>query len=627
MPQRFCLLLVLLGILIPAGAQSPARAQSTRRAQSATQPVIRYHFGDNPAWAAPSFNDSAWPVAQNGRWPVPRSGGVIWLRMKIPVPPSSNTPLAVMLENSHRAQQLYFQGRLIGQYGQLPPHRVAVLAPTSSVTAVPNDLVSEPVANIAIRIWYFPSIDLNSRSDTMGVQLGPEQLLQAKLKALHLSALFRLVPLISLDVLYGLVGLALLMFCYWFRRREIFWFSFLLITIPFLDLAEIFLPQFVTHPINLWFYGVPVVLFDAVTMFVSVEFLYALFHLRARSIRILLHLAWILFNVGLLIVLAVDFSSVSTATFFAHLTTLALTFFNFGIFFICIRYFITGPNRAIAFSVALFPLGSELNRSGIHPTLFHIRLFDIGFILAGFGIAALLVQQAIAAWRQGELLRGEIAAAREVQQRLVPQTLPLVPGLQLNAAYLPAAEVGGDFYQVFPLPDGSALVVVADVSGKGLKAAMTGTVALGALRLLANESRSPSYILTRLNAELAKSPDGGFITCLCAHLAPNGTLTVANAGHLSPYRNGEEIPLDSGLPLGITEAAEYPQTTLQLNPGDQLTFLSDGVIEARNPSGELYGFDRTQAISQQTAEQIAHAASAFGQEDDITVLTLTLAPA
>ena len=238
----------------------------------------------------------------------------------------------------------------------------------------------------------------------------------------------------------------------------------------------------------------------------------------------------------------------------------------------------------------------------------------------------MLIKSALAAWRHANRLRGEIAAAREVQQRLVPANLPTLPGLYLDATYLPATEVGGDFYQVFPLPDGATLLVIGDVSGKGLKAAMTGTVALGALRSLAQEILSPARILTRLNTQLAQSSDGGFITCLCARIAPSGTMTVANAGHLQPYRNGEEIPLESGLPLGITEAAEYSETSLQLNTGDKLTFMSDGVIEARNPSGELFGFDRTRSISTQSAEQIGHAAKSFGQEDDITVLTLTLAP-
>ena len=203
-------------------------------------------------------------------------------------------------------------------------------------------------------------------------------------------------------------------------------------------------------------------------------------------------------------------------------------------------------------------------------------------------------------------------------------SMPVIPGCQLDAVYLPAAEVGGDFYQAFPLPDGSALIIVGDVSGKGLRAAMTGTLTIGALRTIASDIQTPAALLEKLNQQVFPARQEGFITCLCAHIAPNGTLTVANAGHLSPYRNGEEIPLESGLPLGITESAEYSEKSLQLNPGDKLTFLSDGVLEARNPQGELYGFERTRQIRNQSAQQIAETAQSFGQEDDITVLTLKL---
>ena len=97
---------------------------------------------------------------------------------------------------------------------------------------------------------------------------------------------------------------------------------------------------------------------------------------------------------------------------------------------------------------------------------------------------------------------------------------------------------------------------------------------------------------------------------------------MANAGHLSPYRRGEEIKLESGLPLGLTSDAEYAETVLELAPGDTLTMLSDGVVEAMNPQHQLFGFERTQAISTQSARTIAAAAQEFGQEDDITVLTL-----
>jgi hypothetical protein len=224
-------------------------------------------------------------------------------------------------------------------------------------------------------------------------------------------------------------------------------------------------------------------------------------------------------------------------------------------------------------------------------------------------------------------LGSEMQAARTVQEHLVPQELPVLPEVKLDAAYAPAAEVGGDFYQVFPEPGGSTLLIIGDVSGKGLKAAMTGSVVLGALRSLVQEALSPAQILSRLNHQLAASSDGGFITCLCAHITPEGALTIANAGHLPPYRNGSEIDMPGSLPLGLNPDAQYPEATLTLAPGDTLTFLSDGVVEAQSPTGELFGFDRTRAISTQSAEQIAAAAQVFGQQDDITVLTLTFAPA
>jgi hypothetical protein len=137
-------------------------------------------------------------------------------------------------------------------------------------------------------------------------------------------------------------------------------------------------------------------------------------------------------------------------------------------------------------------------------------------------------------------------------------------------------------------------------------------------------SLSPGPLLQRLNAEMTGSQDGGFITCLCVHIAADGAAILANAGHLLPYRNGEEVPAESGLPLGIVAAAEYAEMRLKLAPGETLTLMSDGVVEARNAAGELFGFARTRAISGDSAEKIAQAAQAFGQEDDITVVTLTL---
>jgi serine phosphatase RsbU (regulator of sigma subunit) len=122
---------------------------------------------------------------------------------------------------------------------------------------------------------------------------------------------------------------------------------------------------------------------------------------------------------------------------------------------------------------------------------------------------------------------------------------------------------------------------------------------------------------------------GGFATCLCADVDANGALRIANAGHLAPYNNSrqttEELLISNGLPLGILAETEYTEDCLHLAPGDTLTFISDGVVEARGPSGDFFGFDRARDLSGQPAREIAAAAQAFGQQDDITVVTLTFA--
>jgi len=176
--------------------------------------------------------------------------------------------------------------------------------------------------------------------------------------------------------------------------------------------------------------------------------------------------------------------------------------------------------------------------------------------------------------------------------------------------------------------------VVGDVSGKGLQAAMNSSTLVGALR---NElSHDPATVLDHLNRVLlgAVSTPGAvpgldsapcFATCLCARVYPDGNLTIANAGHLSPYRDGRELPLPPGLPLGVIADSHYEQTTFQLSRGDRLVFLSDGVVEATNHEGELFGFERTQQVSNEPARYIAQTAQRFGQTDDITVVSLYLA--
>jgi serine phosphatase RsbU (regulator of sigma subunit) len=167
------------------------------------------------------------------------------------------------------------------------------------------------------------------------------------------------------------------------------------------------------------------------------------------------------------------------------------------------------------------------------------------------------------------------------------------------------------------------LVVIGDVSGKGMPAAMTVSLLVGTVRTLAHYTQSPGEILAAMNQRMLARSGGGFTTCLVLRADADGTLTMANAGHIAPYLNGKELPLENGLPLGLSAATTYAESIFQLAPEQQLTMLTDGVVEARDKAGALFGFEATAALSAQTAETIAQAAQAFGQDDDITVLTLT----
>jgi len=217
-----------------------------------------------------------------------------------------------------------------------------------------------------------------------------------------------------------------------------------------------------------------------------------------------------------------------------------------------------------------------------------------------------------------ERVSSELAAARSVQELMIPNEKLVTPGFEVDSIYTPANEVGGDFFHVQSTGDGGLLVVIGDVAGKGLKAAMNVSMLMGALRR--TSERSPAKILESLNRVLTGSES--FTTCQAALFSANGELVMANAGHLPPYLNSQEIALPGGLPLGVVPDVNYDELRLYLHPGDRILLMSDGVVEARQPSGELFGFDRVHNLSNQSAYFIADAAKAFGQEDDITVLTV-----
>jgi hypothetical protein len=267
---------------------------------------------------------------------------------------------------------------------------------------------------------------------------------------------------------------------------------------------------------------------------------------------------------------------------------------------------------------------------------FHIRLywFPFGISVHLVQIANLLIAVVIALLLLRRLLRSvkrqremalDVKQAQEVQQVILPEAHTTLPGFAIESVYRPAREVGGDFFQIIPHPtDGSVLIVAGDVSGKGLKAGMLVALLVGAIRTAARFSEDPLVVLGELNQRLMGRADAQ-ATCLALRITADGGATLANAGHVAPYLDGEELPMEGALPLGMLEGAEPSLMRFELKAGDRLVLISDGIAEAMDENGKLFGFERVHALlrTATTAAEVAGAAQAFGQEDDISVIAVT----
>jgi serine phosphatase RsbU (regulator of sigma subunit) len=257
---------------------------------------------------------------------------------------------------------------------------------------------------------------------------------------------------------------------------------------------------------------------------------------------------------------------------------------------------------------------------------------DKGIDFAAFGIMFVLILSYVfliiylrGTGMESFRMHNELAQAQELQQVILPESHLALPGLMIESEYRPAREVGGDFFQMIPHRcDDSLLIVAGDVAGKGLKAGMLVALLVGAIRTAAQYDPDPTAILSSLNLLLMGRNDAQ-ATCLALRISKDGAVTLANAGHIAPYLNGEPLPMEGALPLGMIEGAESSVMHFQLKPGDRLTLLSDGVAEATDANGRLFGFDRVNELLSKatTAAEVAAAAQAFGQEDDISVISVT----
>lgn len=199
-------------------------------------------------------------------------------------------------------------------------------------------------------------------------------------------------------------------------------------------------------------------------------------------------------------------------------------------------------------------------------------------------------------------MMNDLETAREIQRQLLPSGAKEIPGLDLATAYVPARELGGDFYDLLPYGVGRLAIANGDVSGKGTAAALYGSLAIGILRELVHDNEiSPSEMLEQLNSRLlAARLDARFIAMQFAvYDAALRELTIANAGGTLPLliRNRDVTEINvAGMPLGLLPEAEYEQVTLSLSPGDVVVFASDGIHESMNKEQEEYGVDRLMGL-------------------------------
>ena len=683
--RRLWFAFLLLPLLAPcATAQSAPASDSSRNfpiasAKNGAQQIVlgnsaqalmgpwKFRTGDDLAWAQPGFNDTAWAdyTLQAQGWPEsilperneydPGWGGhgyggapsYGWYRIHVSLGRASSS-LSLLVPTVDSAYTIYWDGHKLGGYGD-PSRRWAYLDPRTQMFLVPSSLASAGDHVLAVRAWDMPLVFVGShRGGLRGAPLLADGATAPRIKqlALRLRQL-NLAVTAATEVLPCLLValISLLLFFYNRKHREYLWAGLTLMSLPFSD-SLVVLDGFSATG---WLKEAPFFIANALS---ASAFLFSLLALqwllaledrpRMRAANLiagsLSFLLWTAFTLnGEWISSVRAYSFLFTATEISLLPWLA-----------CLSWMaVAGIRKLRREAWLMLSPGAVMSvwalwaflANGRLPTLVVIVVNDVLALLMPASVLAILIYRFVRQWREHQRIEGELQQAQAVQALLVPERLPQTPGYRVEGTYLPASQVGGDFYQVLPLPEGGLMVVLGDVSGKGLRAAMVVSMAVGAVRAIAKETAEPAEILTRLNRELTGNLKSGFVTCLCARFDADGKVTVANAGHLPPWVNGKEFAMPGALPLGMLAEQGYESQSFQMNDGDAIFVMSDGVVEARSEQdGQLFGFERISDLLKAdrlrgealkgpakpiTAAEVATAAQAFGQEDDISVLSVT----
>ncbi len=598
--------------------------------------------GDDPSYASPDFDDSGWTRFDPYSHISLVCGGdqpdVVWYRLHMRVDPAA-TGLALSAHSISRAFEIYVNGERL-----LASGRVAPFKPYSrgarSLARIPDRVVEAGNIVVALRVHISPT-EWGSGHDP--------GFYATNLKIGQYATLYR-------DNWLSIIG-----------ENAFIWFDrLLLISLGFVALV-LFASQRCRHE-YLWIFAVGALTLletpvPVIRTFRNIpgywEFLSLLPHLAAPFLwaslyasfihqrlgwrwRIYLAIAGVLIVInglhGLYLDLPDWFRLIANLPYMLLLSVLVpivlavhwrrgnreagillipITLFSLYIYAQIVLGTMYELSACRDFAIRGFNL---IDRYPLGP--FSVSLDTLSDILCSLSLAFIMILRSSNLSRRQALIEAELEAAQQVQQVLVPERLCAVPGFKVASAYQPAQQVGGDFFQALPADDGGLLLVMGDVAGKGLPAAMLVSVLVGAIRGVAEYTCAPAEILRNLNDRLVGKAGGGFSTAVAAHISTEGRVRIANAGHLSPYLDGEEIDLPGALPLGVAPGATYDTSEFNLPHGARLTFYSDGVVEAQNHKGELFGFERSRALSMHPVDVIARSAMSFGQQDDITVVTI-----
>jgi Stage II sporulation protein E (SpoIIE) len=640
-------LLALQFIVVASGAQAQFFDFVHSHSKSMSlDGQLRFHLGDDPdgklGWADPAFDDSQWTLLRSSStWSeqgYKDYSGFAWYRFKVIVPAQSEF-LGILIPRLRTSYEIFADGKPVGRFGGFPPHCRYVIG-FDQIFPLPTDSSSagHPIV-IAVRVWNMGWLARFGGGLEGSPTIGEIDALKA-LKTEKDWERFWSISAGNALMLMNLVAAFAGFFLFWMRPadREYLWFGLY----ELLTGAQHLCTDWVMFYPTAW--KTNFLLNDCLATASWLFFLIFVFKilngrrnwlfwaavgtevatLAGTGVSFAEWISWDQWRIGALVCLVPYFACIlfllyrrarqRVADAQLMLVPVAVCYASWFANFVLGILYAHGQTWVSRDFGWLFQLSRW-------PFPFSFQ--DVADMLMLLAVLAVLPLRFARSRRDEERLAAEMESARTVQQVLIPTEIPTVSGFDIQCIYKPAGHVGGDFFQIIPIASGGLLVAIGDVSGKGMPAAMTVSLLIGTLRTLAHFTHSPSEILDAMNQRMLARSQGGFTTCLVLRVAPDYTLTVANAGHLAPYLQGIELEVINGLPLGLTEESVYCETEITLPKNAQLTLVTDGVVEARAPSGELLGFERTANLSTRPAESIAHAAQAFGQEDDITVLTLS----